>query len=782
MTKHKDRKERKCSPSPRLLVIPGSCKRGRQGHTGPTGPTGEQGISGNTGPTGPCCTGATGPTGSPGQNGTDGATGPTGSPGQNGTDGATGPTGSPGQNGTDGATGPTGPTGSPGQNGTDGATGPTGSPGQNGTDGATGPTGSPGQNGTDGATGPTGFTGPAGPAGSASNTGATGSTGPTGPTGSTGPAGSASNTGATGPTGPCCTGPTGTFQCINTVTTCLDSSDLILVQQDANNGFNCQFAYPQNWTTSPIPPGSSVTLSPDGNTLTIVAGAGATVVIDTTQQLPCSANLSFSWSYTPSASTGSLSYFANNPEVLLASGSSSASGSIGPTLVTSSLSLGFMLTNLDSGSITVTINSFLIAYNCCQIVGVEQSMFVGPVGPTGSPGPAGPTGSPGPTGTFRCVSTVTTCLDSSDLILVQQDAVNGFNCSLAYPQNWITQPSGIANATLSTDGSTLTLNVGASSSIAINTTQQLPCSANLSFDWQYVPSSAASASFSYFANSDSITLASGASSSSGSVGPTLVTSPLSLGFILTNLDSGSVTVTINNFLLAYNCCQIAAAEQSLFVGPVGPTGSPGPAGPTGGPGPVGPTGSPGPAGPTGPPAMPRIIIPYASGSPADLLVSLPNNNTNKAAALGFGNNYFINPFTGMAAFDTITGQSSPFTTAFILPFPVSTATIDVYFSLTQSVTVISGQIIIIHAALYYTLGTTADTFILVPSGDFAFNTASLIGTVNPPFSAFGTFTVPIPAFITTGQRLLLAFYAQYAGVGTGFNDVYIIANATITLS
>jgi hypothetical protein len=148
-----------------------------------------------------------------------------------------------------GGAGPTGPTGATGPSGT-GPTGPTGS-------GPTGPTGSLGPTGPGaGATGPTGPTGPSG-------------TGPTGPTGS-GPTGPTGTAGATGPTGPTGTGPTGPTG-VGGPTGPAGVGSGLDVQIGGNTSGTTSLI---STGTMSLAGGSNITLSQNGNGITVVGGAG----------------------------------------------------------------------------------------------------------------------------------------------------------------------------------------------------------------------------------------------------------------------------------------------------------------------------------------------------------------------------------------------------------------------------------------------------------------------------------------------------------------------------
>lgn len=136
---------------------------GTQGPSGATGPQGLQGPQGEFGPQGP--QGDKGDKGDKGDIGAQGSQGPQGSAGPQGQQGERGEVGSQGPRGSQGEAGPQGIQGSAGPRGDTGPQGPAGPQGSQGVQGETGSAGPPGIPGPSGVPGPQGVQGPSGPAG-----------------------------------------------------------------------------------------------------------------------------------------------------------------------------------------------------------------------------------------------------------------------------------------------------------------------------------------------------------------------------------------------------------------------------------------------------------------------------------------------------------------------------------------------------------------------------------------------------------------------------------------
>lgn len=175
----------------------------------------------------------------------------------------------------------------------------------------------------------------------------------------------------------------------------------------------------------------------------------------------------------------------------------------------------------------------------------------------GKHGPTGPTGSTGPTGTINCVDQEVTCINPGDKVLIQRDRIEGFNCEFA-PDQWTISgvPPIVFNST------TLTMSVNADFG-SVSTSENLPCSATLSFHWEVNPQP--ETEFSYVLNGNQVILYPNPPDlpTSGDVSVPL---PAGLNTIAFNITgNNAITATVTNFLVVFDCCRIVAAPITLLI-------------------------------------------------------------------------------------------------------------------------------------------------------------------------------------------------------------------------
>jgi len=159
---------------------------------------------------------------------------------------------------------------------------------------------------------------------------------------------------------------------------------------------------------------------------------------------------------------------------------------------------------------------------------------------------------------------------------------------------------------------------------------------------------------------------------------------------------------------------------------------------------VGPQGNTGPQGNVGPAGVTRFVIPYASGGILDVDLF----TSNSIFFVGFGSYNAINlnligiPFT----IDNTNGN------AFDIPINSTIISISAHFTISLGVT-ISAQTTTISAVIYVA-DADSNSYTLVDSvevGQFPIVTTT-------PYTHSVTHTLPTPANVTAGQKIILAFY------------------------
>lgn len=194
------------------------------------------------------------------------------------------------------------------------------------------------------------------------------------------------------------------------------------------------------------------------------------------------------------------------------------------------------------------------------------------------------------------------------------------------------------------------------------------------------------------------------------------------------------------------CCVPATGAR----GPTGPAGAAGAAGATGA---TGATGSTGFTGPTGAPASSSTLIPFASGTPVDLVTALSGLATFGAMeAFGVSANGIA---VGLGDIDTNTlANYAPIT-----PRASVITDLAAYFSLTAGID-LGGTSATVHAQLYQSAGPTPDD-VFSPIPGALVDLPPFTGALVPGTAVSGSVNgLNIP--ITPLSRFLILFYATTA--------------------